>query len=404
MAVKAFVIEWSGTAMPGNLSPSLQTLPPPSPQMTPRPGAEMQSRRYLALWLAFLPAERALAGERMRQGERQDERPFVLIEKAQGGLRIAAVDALAVRHQLRAGMTLSEARALTPKLRTAEINRAGDEDYLRACAAACEIFTPLAGLRGTDGLILDITGCAHLFGAEAGLLTRARQQMRKLGLSARAAIASTPDAAWTFARHGKGGIIGNAELETLARALPVSALEEEAGVTQAIEHAGLRTLGDLAERPSHMLTARFGARLTPKLRRILGYEDIRITPLRAPPDLMAERHFPEPLTQMDALLAALERLARDIAGALEQRGEGARAFEASFFRSDGAVRRLLIETAQAARDPETVLRLARLKLDALSDPLDPGFGFDALRLSVLHSEPLSERQQDMQPQTPHAAN
>ena len=165
-----------------------------------------------------------------------------------------------------------------------------------------------------------------------------------------------------------------------------------AGTTLALVRAGFTTLGDLADRPSHLLAARFGAGLGAKLRRILGHEDIRITPLRAPPEVMAERHFPEPLGLMESLLAAFERLARDIAEALERRGAGGRVFEASFYRADGAVRRVRIETARGTRETAGLMRLLRLKLDALSDPLDPGFGFDALRLAVTRSEPLSQRQ------------
>jgi protein ImuB len=36
--------------------------------------------------------------------------------------------------------------------------------------------------------------------------------------------------------------------------------------------------------------------------------------------------------------------------------------------------------------------LLALKLETLTDPLDPGFGFDALRLGVLRAEPLPEEQ------------
>ena len=151
-------------------------------------------------------------------------------------------------------------------------------------------------------------------------------------------------------------------------------------------------IGDLAARPTQLLAARFGSGIVDALRRILGQEDVRITPLRPPPVLMAERHFAEPLALMDHLLAALERLAGDVCAGLVRRGEGGRAFDARFFRSDGAVRPVTIETATSGRDPATLMRLFRLRIEAMSDPLDPGFGFDAVRLAVMASEPFSERQ------------
>ncbi len=164
------------------------------------------------------------------------------------------------------------------------------------------------------------------------MLLRARRRLRSLGLTTFGAIASTPHAAWAFARYRRNTIAAPGKDEGLARALPIAALDQDQGTTLALGRAGFRTLGDLAERPSHLLSARFGEDLVAGLHRILGREDIRITPLRAPPLLMAERHFPEPMTQMEHLLAVLSRLMGDIASRLEARGEGGRAFALTLFR------------------------------------------------------------------------
>ena len=309
-----------------------------------------------------------------------------------GGLRIAAVDPAAARHNLKAGMSLADARAQVANLRVAEADPQADAELLRVCAAACEMFTPLVALDGGDGLLLDITGCVHLFGGEEGLRVRAGARLAGFGLAVRAAVAGTPDAAQVFARFARIGIVPPGDEESLARGLPVAALDRDAETTLALTRAGLKTLGDLAARPAGVLAARFGAGLVARLGRILGREDIRITPLRAVPACLAERHFPEPMLEMAALEQALARLARDICMVLESRGQGGRQFEASFFRTDGAVRRIAIETGAPCRDAATLLRLAGLKIAALADPLDPGFGFDAIRFGVLHAEALDLRQ------------
>jgi len=44
------------------------------------------------------------------------------------------------------------------------------------------------------------------------------------------------------------------------------------------------------------------------------------------------------------------------------------------------------------RDPAIVLRLLRERIETLADPIDPGFGFDAIGLAVLRAEPLLSRQ------------
>ena len=320
-----------------------------------------------------------------------DDLPFALVEKERGALRLTALDPAAARAGLGVGMTLAEARALWPNLQTAGAEPEADAAFLKRAGEACEMFTPLAALRGGDGLILDITGCAHLFGGEEGLARRARRKLAGLGLTSRAAIAGAPDAAWALARHRHGAITTPDDEEALARALPIAALEQDRATMIALGRAGLRSLGDLADQPAAALAARFGPELNDALRRVLGREDMRITPLRPAPAIVAEKHFPEPLGLIDSLLEVLERLARDVAGTLERRGAGGRSFEASFFRSDGAVRRVTVETAQATRDAGSLVRLMRLKIEALADPLDPGFGFDALRLAVGRCEPLVER-------------
>lgn len=316
----------------------------------------------------------------------------MLVEKAKGALAVAALNAAAAGLGLRLGMTLAQARALVPGLAVGEADADADSRFLNTLAEACERFTPLIALRGADGLILDITGCVHLFGGERALGQAARHGLHRWGVETQAAIAGTPEAAWALARFRRGTIASPGSEEALARALPLVALDQNTETTVALSRAGFRTLGDLADRPSHVLSARFGEALVASLRRVLGHEDIRITPLRLPPEVMAERHFPEPLGLMESLLTTLERLAGDVMAALEARGEGGRAFEATFFRADGAVRRILIETAQATRETASLMRLMRLRIESLADPLDPGFGFDALRLSLVRAEALHPAQ------------
>ncbi len=109
---------------------------------------------------------------------------------------------------------------------------------------------------------------------------------------------------------------------------------------------------------------------------------------------MVERHFAEPLAQREPIDAALCDLMLETSLLLERRGEGGRAFEAHFFRADGVVRRLQVETLRPTRDPKILRRLFQEKLNSLADPLDPGFGFDALRLAVPRAEKLVADQAD----------
>jgi protein ImuB len=101
---------------------------------------------------------------------------------------------------------------------------------------------------------------------------------------------------------------------------------------------------------------------------------------------MAEHRFAEPVVTEEVIAATLHALAASLGHVLEQRGEGARLLEALFFRADGEVRRLTVQTGTPTRDPKIIERLFREKLDALADPLDPGFGFDLIRLEATKAE------------------
>ncbi len=310
-------------------------------------------------------------------------------------MRIVALDPSASQQGLTIGMALTAARAQVPALDVMQIDRQADGACLQACAAAGEIFTPLVAIDGHDGLILDITGCAHLFDGERGLHAAIRRRFAALGLTTRATIAATPDAAHALARFSKMTIVTPGEEEASVRGLPVTALESDTETTVSLVRAGLRTLGDLIDRPMRMLAARFGEALTRKLQRVFGREDRRIAPERPLPDCMAERHFPDPLTELIGLQAVFLALARDVCDVLEQRGSGGRRFEASLFRCDGVVQRLAIETSAPCRDAAAVLRLLSLRMETLADPLNPGFGFDAVRLAVSVVDAVAEQQSSL---------
>ncbi|MGE3066213.1 MAG: DNA polymerase Y family protein [Hyphomicrobiaceae bacterium] len=334
-------------------------------------------------------------------GARPAEPPLVVVEKVQGALRIASVNQSAARLRLTPGLALADARARIPYLVVAESDPEADARLLADLGLFCVRFTPWVALSSPDGLLLDITGCAHLFGGESCLRATALERLARLGLDVRGSIAGTPDAAWTLARYSDEAIVPEGKDEASVRPLPVTALaglDDETGV--ALRRAGLKTIGDLADRPMQALAARFGQSLVTCLARALGRENVRITPLRPPPKVVVRRLFPEPMTPADLLSDVLTGMIEEAAEALGARVEGGRLFETSLFRSDGAIRRLAVQIGRPCRDPPVVIRLYRECLQALADPVDPGFGFDCIELAVPVTEPLAANQPGLDGQLP----
>lgn len=347
------------------------------------------ARRILALWLPWLPADRL---RRSSLCAVPDKRPLVIFAKVGGALRLVHTDRRARELGLFPGLTLADARARLPDLDIAEDNEAADRAMLEKIADWCDRYTPLVGLDGADGLILDITGCAHLFGGEAALRQDLFRRLRRFGFLSRSAIAATPDAARALVRYGAGGICAPGETAKTVGLLPIAALGTDDETVLALRRAGLRTIHDLACRPRAPLAARFGRDLLDRLSCVLGEVDRPVSPRRPLPDLAAERHFSEPVALADQFVGTLGELAEELEHSLETRGEGGRRFEASFFRSDGEVRRISVLSGRPLRNPDVITRLLAGKIEALADPIDPGFGFDLIRLSVSAAEKLPPAQ------------
>ncbi|MGE3397106.1 MAG: DNA polymerase Y family protein [Sphingomonas sp.] len=335
-----------------------------------------------------MPAERIALG-RWQSGlsalppEPDEAAPLVFTEKVKGALRIAAGDRQALALDLTPGMALADARARVPGIASLELDEAADAALLERLADGCDRYTPLVALDPPDGVLLDVTGCVHLHGGEEGLAADANRRLARLGMTVRHAFAGTPEGAHALARYGPAGPI---------TALPIAALELGEEALCGLRRAGLATVGAVAARPMAAIAARFGEAAVISLRRILGEESKPILPRIAPPPILAERRFAEPISRTEDALAVLAKLGEDAAKMLEARQQGGRAFVATLFRTDGLTRRLVIETARPTRDPCLVLRLLRERIDTLADPLDPGFGFDMVRLAVPRVELLAAAQ------------
>lgn len=350
------------------------------------------SRRHLALFFPYLPADRLRWEARLWRLEGRtalDSGPYVFVEKVKGALRLAAVDRRAEALGLIPSLNLADARARVPELMVFDHEPAADQRLLERIADQCERYTPMIALDGLDGLLLDITGCAHLFGGESGLVADVEQRFARIGFGLRTALAASPEAAHALARFQN---VPAVDAQAAVRRLPVAALECDAESEIALRRAGLKTIADLADRPPAMLAARFGREMVDRLARLIGRSDSRISPRRPLPALSVERRFAEPLTRSEAALAVLGELVTEAAGELERRAQGGRQFQARFFRSDGLCADLAVETGLPTRDPAVVTRLFRERVEALADPIDPGFGFDLIRLGVSRLETVGAQQ------------
>lgn len=345
-------------------------------------------QRALSLWLNRLSTDRVA-----RQAhEDYDEQPLVVAGKRNAAERVIAVNDEAARLGLHPGLALAEARARFPQIIVAEEDAAADAALLEGVAAWCERYTPLIAADPPDGVLLDISGCAHLFAGEQNLLNDLVGRLSQFGFSVRSAIASTAGAAWAVARCGWGGIVQTGDERQALAPLPIAALRLPAETAMTMARVGFKRIGDIFDLPRAPLTARFGTDLLIQLDRALGREREPLTPRMPLAPYVAEQRFAEPIAREEHVLAVIERLAARLRSMLERRGEGARRIELLLFRTDGEVKRISVSASQPIRDSRNIRALFVERLTALADDFDPGFGFDLARLSVLFAEPCLPEQ------------
>ena len=313
--------------------------------------------------------------------------------------RLVGVDANAARLGLTPGLTLADARARNPGLVAIEADAAAEAKLLERIADFCARYTPLVALDGADGLMLDVSGVAHLFGGEADLVGDVETRFAKLGLALRCGLADSPaplmrSRAMAPNRSRRRVLKANRSQNSIMRCRsPRSASRPKSSPTFCAP--GLKRIGDLALRPRAPIAARFGADVIARLDELLGATRPAISPRFPPPDFVAERRFASPIVHVEAVKATIAKLADDLVVLLERRMKGARALELSLYRVDGEVRRIRVGASRPLNEARALVRLFAERLGgAHEEDIDAGFGVDLMRLSCLTAEPLAPSQSE----------
>jgi protein ImuB len=347
----------------------------------------------LSLWLRRFSTDRiAKSHSKSHSKPRRPTAPLVVTGRRGNAELIVAVDDIAEQRGLTPGLALAQARAMHPVLDVIPEDAEADAALLKTIADWCLRYTPLVACDAPDGLLLDISGCAHLYGGEDALVADLSSRLEAAGFAFSIAIAGSIGAAWAAAHFGKPGSHACGTEHTLLASLPLAALRIAPETVASLARVGLKRIGDIIDLPRAPLTARFGVDLLRQFDRALGAEHEPLTPRLPVAPYVAEQRFAEPIAREEDVLAITARLAARLKVALERRGDGARRLELMLFRTDGAVRRIAAGTSRPLRDPDDIRALFVERLTALADTLDPGFGFDMARLSVTVAEPCAPEQ------------
>ncbi|MEM7239339.1 MAG: DNA polymerase Y family protein, partial [Pseudomonadota bacterium] len=340
-------------------------------------------RRILAIHFPYLAAEARLR----REGASGLAEPFAIVGTQKNALCIISTNIAAEAAGLSQGMGLADARAVCPTLHTRPVQPERHRMLLSTLVRWAERFSPMVGTDRSDTLVLDISGCAHLFGGETMFCTSAVEQCAALNLTARTGLADTRGGAWALA-HAAPGIAPASQTRHTLADLPVWALRIDTDTVEALGAIGLTTIGALARIPRGQLARRFGLATLKRLDQALGAEPEPVSPERARQQFIARLSLPEPVGLTKDVMAALEQLLERVCSALTREHQGARRLSLVATRVDGLDTSAEIRLARPGRDP---IRLRALFERKVSE-MDAGYGIDSLRLAALETEPLKPAQ------------
>ncbi|HWB85660.1 MAG TPA: DNA polymerase Y family protein [Bryobacteraceae bacterium] len=318
--------------------------------------------------------------------EREEPRcgafPLAAVREEKGHLHIAAVNDLARGAGIQAGARLADARALLPALRIVLHDPEADERLKQWIVEWCDRYSPLAAHDGADGIVLDITGCVHLFEGEAALLETLETQLREMKFHVRGAIADTAAAAWALARFSKRVIVTREELPGALDPLPVRALRIHVEIATELGRVGLTTIGHMRRIPRDALATRYGPGVLLRLDQALGLAEEAITPYRAPAPYRTGQVFAEPIGTTAAVEHTLLGLLTALCVRLEKEHRGARRFDLGCHRVDGSTAWLQVRTSRPGRSVTHLMRLFSEKMSTL----DAGFGIEIMTLNAADVE------------------
>ncbi len=365
-------------------------------------------QRVVCAWFPRLASDRAL---RLRPVEG----PFALTLKQNNANRLYCLNSAAEQQGLHRGMAYSDARAFCPDLQSRPADLAGDQAFLQVLHRWALRYCPWVGFDEPDGgrpsapapptstpaappangLILSITGSAHLLGGEAALLEDMQQSLAAAGFRLQLGLADTRGAAWALAHYrpytDPGRPNGMAEPGQNLRALEalsVAALRLDEKTVVALQRLGLRTIGSLAAAPRAPLARRFGPGLHLQLDRALGDMPEPVNAKPEPPHYGVRLTLPEPIGLSDDVKAGTLRLLERLCEKLKAQEVGARRLSLTLRRVDQANQQVDLKLARPMREPQAILTLFERGIEAV----DAGYGIDQLRLEAVAVETLPNQQ------------
>lgn len=334
--------------------------------------------RYASIWFPHLLTEYVQRKNPALCGE-----PFVLASPQRGRMLIDAVHPSLLQKGIQPGMLLADVRAVFPDLQVLKSEPGRVGRLLRALAEWCIGYTPVVGIHMPDGLILDSSGCAHLWGGEEAYLKSLENRLGSYGYTVKVAIADTIGAAWAMARYGLSPCIVPAGGQRQAlQGLPPAALRLDSEVLVRLKKLGLHKIERFMDMPRSALRRRFGPLPGLKLEQAFGEVHEGIEAIRPVESYQQRLASLEPIAHATGIQLALEQLTDKLCQRFESEGMGLRYAVLRAFRVDGEIQQIEIGTSYPSRNARHICKLFEHKIGQFR----PELGFEMFVLEATEVE------------------
>ena len=341
-------------------------------------------KRYASIWFRYLTTDWQTVRQPGLKGV-----PFVFAVSEHGRMVVAAVNQVAELQGITVGMVVADARACIPHLQVLPLQPGLAGRLVKKLGLWCIRYTPVVAADLPDGLILDVSGCTHLWGGERAYLTAITGRLGQSGYQVCAAIADTVGAAWAAARFGPDMVVEPGMQRSMLAALPPAALRLPPGALQRLFKLGLCTIGSLMDIPAAEMRRRFGNELPVRLKQALGEETEYLSPLVPIEPYVVRLPCPEPIRTATGIGLAIQQLLDMLCERLGREGKGARQLTLTGYRVDGKRVQLVIGTGRATANRSHLANLCLLKIPRL----EPGLGIELFMLEAARIETVLPEQE-----------
>lgn len=344
-------------------------------------------QRFVSIWFRYLKTDWFIRRKPALGGI-----PFVLSAPDHGRMVVTAVNQLAQSQGIYIGMAVADARAIIPSLEVLDDVPGCTIQLLTALAEWSIRYTPVVAIDPPGGLLLNVTGCAHLWGGEIEYLANINQRFNLFGYHIRTAMADTIGAAWAIARFGKEFAIAETGKQTDALlSLPPAALRIEAATVDRLEKLGLRQISQFISIPRPSLRRRFGQDLLTRLHQALGFEVEALEPVQPIEPYQERLPCLDPIVTATGIEIALKRLLDGLCTRLLQEQKGLRSALLKCYRVDGKMETIGIGTNRPTNNSTHIFKLFEFKLSGI----EPALGIELFTLEAGKVEDASPVQEKM---------